>query len=201
MIPEKRRQFLEIEELGRERLSPNFFFREFLHSEISQLEKVPNLPHFPDRAIHNGSRLCLNVLEPLQARLGRLSVRSGYRSPEINQLGAKSGNQYNCAKNERNYSRHIWDYPDENGKHGATACVVVCSYVDYYQKTGDWQSLANWIHTNIPGYSAMSFFTNLCAFNISWHESPQKLIRSFIYPKGQHRPTTQINPDAPLPIL
>ena len=33
-----------LEDLGRTRLSPNFFMRDFLHSEISQIEGVPNIP-------------------------------------------------------------------------------------------------------------------------------------------------------------
>jgi len=192
-------QFRKLEKLGRERLSPNFFMREFLHSEISQVERVQNIPHYPEIAIRNGSLLCQCVLEPLQAKLGRLSVRSGYRSPEINAIGAKNKNQYNCASNQRNTGGHIWDYPDSDGQFGATACIIVCSYVDYYEKTGDWRSLANWIHSNIPHFSSLCFFPKLCAINISWSENPSRRIRSYIAPRGTYQPVRTWSPNAKLP--
>lgn len=33
-----------LEELGRVRLSKHFFMRDFLYSEISQIEGIPNIP-------------------------------------------------------------------------------------------------------------------------------------------------------------
>ncbi|MGQ0441920.1 MAG: hypothetical protein ACT4OH_00510, partial [Methylophilaceae bacterium] len=33
-------------------------------------------------------------------------------------------------------------------------------------------------------YSELQFFPAICAFNISWHEKPKKIIHSFIEPKG-----------------
>lgn len=177
-------EFKRLEELGRVRLSPNFFMREFLHSEISQIECTPNIPHHPEIAIKYGTLLCERVIEPIQEHFGRISIRSGYRSPEVNALGATNRNQYKCASNEHNFSHHIWDYPDANGYFGAMACIVVCSYVEHYQKTGDWKTLAQWIHKNVDGYSIMTFYPKLCAFNISWHEHPQKQISSYIRPQS-----------------
>lgn len=58
-----------LEELGRVRLSPNFFMRDFLHSEIAQIEGIPNIPDYPDIAIQSGSQLCEKVLEPIQKYL------------------------------------------------------------------------------------------------------------------------------------
>lgn len=188
----------KLEKLGRVRLSPNFFMREFLHSEISQAENTPNVPHYPEIAIEVGKKLCSEVLEPIQASLGKIAIRSAYRSPEINAIGASNKNQYNCSSNERTHASHIWDYPDKNGHRGATTCIVVCSYVDYYEETGDWQSLANWIHINVPAYSAMYFFPKLCAFNISWHENPKHSIKSYIAPRGKYTPTGIIKKNAPL---
>ncbi|ANQ20125.1 peptidase M15 [Vibrio natriegens] len=169
-----------LEELGRVRLSPNFFMRDFLHSEIAQIEGIPNIPDYPDIAIQSGSQLCEKVLEPIQNIFGRISIRSAYRSPSVNSKGAENKNQYNCAKNEANYAGHIWDYRDADGCLGATACVVVNSFLPYYEKTGHWQALAWWIHDNVPGYSSMYFFPKLAAFNISWHEKPKKIIKSYI---------------------
>ncbi|SEG19384.1 peptidase M15 [Vibrio hangzhouensis] len=169
-----------LEELGRVRLSPNFFMRDFLYSEISQIEGIPNIPDYPDIAIQSGRQLCDKVLEPIQSQFGRISIRSAYRSPAVNAKGAENKNQYNCARNEANYAGHIWDYKDKDGYIGATACIVVNSFLPYYERTGHWQALAWWIHDNVPDYSSMYFFPKLAAFNISWHEKPTKEIKSHI---------------------
>ncbi|KJH71074.1 hypothetical protein [Aliterella atlantica] len=170
-----------LEELGRVRLSKSFFMREFLYSEISQIEGVKNIPDDPELAIASGTNLCENVLEPISAALGRISIRSGYRSCQVNEIGAEN-NKYNCAKNEDNYAKHIWDVKDANGYMGATACIIVTSFVPYYERTGDWTALAWWIHDFIPAYADMTFFPKYAAFNISWHENPHypKYIYSYV---------------------
>jgi hypothetical protein len=173
-----------LEELGRVQLSKSFFMRDFLYSEIAQVEQIPNIPDYPDIAIEAGKGLCENVLEPIQDALGRIAIRSAYRSCEVNAKGAENRNQYNCSKNESNYAGHIWDVKDANGFIGATACIVVTSFLPYYQETGDWQALAWWIHDHIPGYSFIFFFPKLAAFNISWHQNPERRIDSYISPKG-----------------
>ena len=66
-----------LEDLGRVRLSKNFFFRDFLFSEIAVTYDIPNLPDDPDLAITAGRRLCEELLEPLEATFGRLHLRSG----------------------------------------------------------------------------------------------------------------------------
>ncbi len=67
-----------LEELGRVRLSQNFFLRDFLHSEIAAFHGFQNIPDDPDLAIAAGRRLCEALLEPLQATFGRLHIRSAY---------------------------------------------------------------------------------------------------------------------------
>ncbi len=176
----KPRTVKSLEELGRVQLSPNFFMRDFLHSEISQIEGIPNIPDYPDIAIQAGTQLCEKVLEPIQSKFGRISIRSAYRAPAVNAKGAENKNQYNCASNESNYAGHIWDYKDGDGCLGATACIVVNQFIPYYERTGHWQALAWWIHDNVPEYSSMYFFPKLAAFNISWHEKPEKVIKSYI---------------------
>jgi hypothetical protein len=173
-----------LEDFGRIRLSKSFFMRDFLYSEISQIENIPNIPDDPDLAILAGKALCEHVLEPLQERLGRISIRSAYRSCTVNARGAANKNQYNCARNEANYAGHIWDRRDEHGHMGATACIIVNSFIPYYERTGKWQALAWYIHDHIPGYSHMQFYPKYAAFNISWHEQPKKEIYSYIDPKG-----------------
>jgi hypothetical protein len=175
-----------LEELGRVQLSKSFFMREFLYSEISQIENIPNIPSNPELAIEAGKNLCEKVLEPIQEQLGRISVRSAYRSSAVNAKGAENQNQYNCASNEKNYAGHIWDVRDKNGYMGATACIVVTSFIPYYERTGDWTALAWWIHDNIPDYASMTFFPKYAAFNINWHENPNSYKYISSYVKNPH---------------
>ncbi|SUD95205.1 Uncharacterised protein [Ralstonia mannitolilytica] len=103
----------KLEEFGRVPLSEHFFMRDFLHSEIAAWHGLRNIPDHPDAAIYAGEQLCQQLLEPLQATFGRIHVRSGYRSPAVNEFGNQ--NKLNCASNASNYSAHIWDYPDAQG--------------------------------------------------------------------------------------
>ncbi|MBL8371137.1 MAG: hypothetical protein JNK28_07085 [Burkholderiaceae bacterium] len=170
-----------LEDLGRVRLSQNFFMREFLYSEIANFYGKPNIPTDPDLAIATGRKLCEELLEPLQATFGRVAIRSAYRSEEINALGNANG--HNCGSNESNYAAHIWDKRDSEGLSGAMACIVLPWFTDRYQKGADWRALAYWIHDHLP-YSQLQFFPKLCAFNIGWHEKPKRTVLSFIEPKG-----------------
>lgn len=170
-----------LEDLGRVRLSRSFFMRDFLHSEIAAWHGLNNAPEDPDAAIAVGRRLCETLLEPLQDAFGRIHVRSGYRSPTVNAHGNK--NKLNCASNEANFAAHIWDRQDASGHRGATACIVVPWLVDHVEQGGDWTSMAWWIHDHLP-YSHLTFFPKLCAFNIGWHEAPQRRIDSYVPPKG-----------------
>jgi hypothetical protein len=169
-------------ELGRVRLSKSFFMRDMLYSEIAQIHGLLNVPEDPDRAITAGKRLCDELLEPLQDHWGRIAIRSAYRSPEVNALGnemQKAGKKgYNCATNEVNAARHIWDRLDKDGCMGATACVVVPSFWDEHQERGDWRLLADWIDANLP-YSELEFFPTLWAVNLTWSERPKRRVTSY----------------------
>jgi len=170
-----------LEDLGRVRLSRSFYMRDFLYSEISNFYGVPNIPEDPGLAIKNGKRLCEDLLEPMQATFGRIAIRSAYRSPTVNALGNEKG--HNCGSNKSNFAGHIWDMPDEAGRHGAMACVVVPWFTTRYEAGADWRALAHWIHNHLP-YSELQFFPKLCAFNIGWHEDPKRSIYSYIKPTG-----------------
>lgn len=172
-----------LENFGRTRLSQNFFMRDFLYSEISQIHRLPNIPDNPDLAIKAGSALCQHLLEPLNATFGRLHIRGSLRCQTVNAKGAENKNQYNCAKNENAFSEHIWDHPDKNGQMGATSCIVIPWFADRYAQGADWRSLAWWIHDHLD-YSELYFHPKLCAFNISWHDSPKKIIKSYVVPRG-----------------
>lgn len=169
-------------ELGRVRLSKSFFMRDMLHSEIAQVHGLLNAPDDPDLAIVAGTRLCEELLEPLQEQFGRIAIRSAYRSREVNALGNERG--YNCASNEKNAAKHIWDLLDAEGCVGAMACVVEPSYYDAHPEPGGWQGLARWIHDNLD-YSSLWFFPTLWAVNIGWHERPKRRIDSYAEPKGR----------------
>lgn len=169
-----------LETFGRTRLSSSFFMREMLHSEIAEANCMLNVPSDVELAVEAGSRLCERVLEPIQACWGRIVIRSAFRSEEVNDWGNR--NRANCSSNEKNYAAHIWDRRDSDGFMGATACIVIPSYLDYFEKTGDWTSLAWWIHHHVPQYSELKFFKHQCAFNVRWHEDETrpKNIRTFI---------------------
>jgi hypothetical protein len=156
-----------LEELGRVQLSKSFFMREFLYSEISQIGQIPNIPDDPELAILAGKNLCENVLEPIQDVLGRISIRSAFRSCEVNQKGSET--KESCSTNDKNYAEHIWDKRDKHEFMGATACIIVTS-------------LAWWIHDHISAYANMTFFPKYAAFNINWNENPeyQKFIYSYV---------------------
>jgi len=169
------------EDFGRVRLSPTFFMRDFLYSEIADIHRMTNLPEDPDLAIAAGRALCANLLEPLQATFGRLAIRSAYRSPEVNGFGNE--HFHNCASNEANRARHIWDRRSADGGMGAMATIVVPWLVDRVQAGTSWQAMAWWIHDHLP-YSELQFFPKLAAFNIGWHEHPRRRITSFTPPRG-----------------
>ena len=170
-----------LEALGRVRLSRHFFMRDFLHSEIADLYGLRNIPDDPDLAIAAGARLCEDLLEPLQARFGRIAIRSAYRSRAVNAHGNAHG--HSCASNARSAAGHIWDLRDADGCMGATACIAIPWFVDRFPAEGDWTKMAWWIHDHLP-YSTMWFFPKLWAFNLSWHERPVRRIDSYAAPKG-----------------
>lgn len=107
----------KLEDLGRIQLSKSFFMRDFLYSEIANWYGVPNFPDYPEKAIYTGTKLCEQLLEPLQDKFGRIAIRSAYRSPSVNQLGNQKG--HNCTSNEKNFASHIWDYPVARFIHAA----------------------------------------------------------------------------------
>src|SRR6202045_4327864 len=133
-----------LEEFGRVRLSASFFMRDFLHSEIADFHGIPNIPDAPDLAIAAGRKLCEQLLEPLQATFGRLAIRSAYRAPAVNEFG----NAYfqNCASNEYDRARHIWDQRSADGGMGAMTSVVIPWLVDRLDGGLTWQAIAWWIH-------------------------------------------------------
>lgn len=171
-----------LEELGRVRLSPHFFMRDMLYSEIANFHGIANIPDDPDLAIAAGRKFCTELLEPLHATFGHVSIRSAYRSPAVNRFGNE--NDLSCATNEKNRARHIWDQRDAGGGMGAMATVAVPWFTDRYEVGADWRALAWWIHDHLP-YSSLQFYPKLAAFNLAWHERPLREISSYIEPRDR----------------
>ena len=169
-----------LNDLGRIQLSPSFFMRDMLYSEIANFHGLSNIPDHPDLAIEAGRKLCTELLEPLQEKFGKISVRSAYRSPSVNKFGNE--NKLGCSRNEINFAAHIWDYRDRNGNMGATATIVVNRFIPYFESTGDWESMAWYIHDTLP-YSNLEFYPKLGAFNIRWRENPERKIYSYCPPR------------------
>jgi len=169
-----------LETLGRVRLSQNFFMRDFLHSEIASFYGMQNIPDDPDLAIAAGRKLCEEALEPLIARFGRLSIRSGYRSIEVNGFGNR--HKLNCGSNESNFGGHIWDRRTSEGEMGACATIIVHALIPWYERTRQWEPLAWWIHDHLP-YDELEFFPHFAAFNYGHGDRQRRRIRSYIPPR------------------
>lgn len=177
------RSMWSLETLGRERLSRHFWMREFLYSEIGNFHQIQNILENPDLALERGRMLCSELLDPLQETFGRIFVRSGYRSPTLNQFGNE--NRLNCAANDYFLECHIWDLPDTPI---AGASIVIPWFADQYAEGRDWRDLAWWLYDHIP-FAEVWFFPKLCAFNISWRPEGHRRIDSYIAPRGLlHRP-------------
>lgn len=169
-----------LETLGRVRLSKYFYMRDFLYSEIGNIHGISNVPNDPDLAIAHGRMLCTQLLDPLEETFGRIAIRSGYRSPELNAFG--NDNRLNCARNDNPLECHIWDLAT-GGQAVAGTSLVIPWFADQYEKGRDWRDLAWWLHDHLP-YSAIWFFPKLCAFNLDWRPEPLRTISSYIAPRG-----------------
>ena len=111
-----------LEDFGRSRLSDHFFMRDMLYSEVASVHGLRDVPDNPVLAVEVGKQLCTTLLEPLHATFGHVSIRSTFRSAEVNSCGEK---YVNVASTGRNRARHVWDQTDKKGEKGTTASVVV----------------------------------------------------------------------------
>ncbi|TDT74857.1 hypothetical protein BDE40_1575 [Litoreibacter halocynthiae] len=169
-----------LETLGRERLSKYFFMREFLYSEIGNFHKIQNIPENVELTLEVGRAFCRDLLDPLHETFGCVTIRSGYRSPELNRFGNE--NKLNCARNDYPGECHIWDCSASSPIGGAT--IVIPWFADQYARGRDWRDLAYWIHDHLP-YSEQWYFPKLAAFNLTWEATPRRTISSYIAPRGK----------------
>ena len=119
------------ENFGRVRLSPSFYMRDFLHSEIGDVHGISNLPDDPDLAIMAGKLLCEHLLEPLQATFGRIAVRSAYRSSAVNALGNAQELRLERTQRRPPYlgpSRPLWIYRRDGFDRRAVVCRPLCRW-------------------------------------------------------------------------
>jgi hypothetical protein len=167
-----------LETFGRQRLSRHYYIRDFMYSEISSFHGRPNLPENPDLVLENGRAFCRALMDPLEETFGRIAVRSGYRSPELNRFGNEK--KLNCARNDYPLECHIWDRA-AGDQAIAGASIVVPWFADQYSQGRDWRDLAWWIHDHLP-YSEMWFFPKLAALNLVWRATPRRKSRMRQWP-------------------
>ncbi len=131
--------YAALEAFGRVRLSRHFYMRNFLYSEIGNFYGRFNTPQTPDFAIAAGQSLCQGLLDPLVESFGPITVRSSYRSSDLNHFGATQVKPQKCSRNPASYAGHIWDIRDNRGRMGACVCIVVPWFADQYDQGRDWR--------------------------------------------------------------
>ncbi|MDF1726564.1 MAG: hypothetical protein P1U53_02335 [Sulfitobacter sp.] len=170
-----------LETFGRQRLSRHFFMRDFMYSEIASFHGRTNIPENPDLVLENGRAFAQQLMDPLEETFGRIAVRSGYRSADLNRFGNE--HRLNCARNDYPQECHIWDR-GAGAEAVAGASIVIPWFADQYDRGRDWRDLAWWLHDHL-GYSEIWFFPKLAAFNLSWRPNPWRTISSYIAPRGR----------------
>ena len=161
-----------LDAFGRQRLSKHYWMRDFLYSEVAEAHGIANVPDDAELAIKAGKAVCRNLLEPLRRVFGHVTIRSAFRSANVN--GFCNCHNMNCSSNEASYANHIWDHLDGDGFMGATVCIVIPDFVDWMNEQAgrDWQVLAWFIHDHLP-YSEMVFFVQNAAVNLTWRGDPR----------------------------
>lgn len=75
-------------------LSKNFSLRELTHSQGAERRGIDNTP--PPEVVEALTALCVNILEPLRAAVGPVTVTSGYRAPALNRAVGGSRSSQHC---------------------------------------------------------------------------------------------------------
>lgn len=175
-----------LDELGRTRLSRSFILRDFLHSDNAAIHGLANAPDDQALAIAAGTRLCEELLEPLQDRFGCLAIRSAYRSSAVNRLGnemqAAGRKGYNCATNDR-------IAPATSGTGATPRAGWARPRASSSRPSGMRSGTKRAAGAGSPGgYTTICPIprssSSLWAFNIQWREDPERRIDSYAGPRG-----------------
>jgi hypothetical protein len=75
-------------------LSKHFKLKEFTKSQVAARNGINNTPHSGD--LKNLEDLCYEVLEPIRAKFGVVTINSGFRSLELNRLLKSSDSSQHC---------------------------------------------------------------------------------------------------------
>lgn len=74
-------------------LSDHFSLEEMTNSQTAKRQNIDNTPS--DEVVAQLTNLCQDVLEPLRAKFGAISINSGYRSPALNKaVGGVANSQH-----------------------------------------------------------------------------------------------------------
>lgn len=181
--PRRPSSYIALERLGRQRLSRHFELRNFFHSEIASHYGRQNVPDDPALMLAAGQRLARDLLEPLVETFGPIDIRSGYRSPELNDFGATKVRPQKCASNARTRAGHIWDQRDGAGRMGACVSVGIPWFAPQFNAGRDWRDLAWWLFDHL-NFHEVWFFPQNAVFNLTWREMPERRVLSYIAPRG-----------------
>ena len=101
---------------GARSAGPRSAQRELLHARFPLLgdrqpfTASPTSPTIPTSRSRPAAASAPSASNRSAQRFGRISIRSAYRSPAVNDFGNK--HNLNCGSNESNYAGHIWDRRD-----------------------------------------------------------------------------------------
>ena len=90
------------EDFGRVRLSPSFYMRDFLHSEIGDIHGISNLPDDPDLAITAGT-LGHGVIAANRCIIGKCIRYSEKVPPAIRRIGLALSGRFRGRRPEGEY--------------------------------------------------------------------------------------------------
>lgn len=130
-----------------EKLSNNFTWEEFLHSDTANQKKIDNTPpqDIYETIKLKASNLCNHLLQPIRNALGPTIISSGYSCPELAKtLGRKENSQHNKGeaadlvfKNVTNLEAAKWIKDN-------------CSFdqLIYERRLNKWGNTYDWVHVS-----------------------------------------------------
>lgn len=134
-----------------EKLSEHFTYEEMIRSATATANKIINVPSYAEKDWLR--YLCVNVLEPLRAHIGRpITITSGYRCPRLNSLVGgvtQSQHMYGQAADIRILNKQDGD---KIFKYLKTNPYVSKALYERSKSTG-----ARWIHVSVSAVPVRYF--------------------------------------------